>query len=83
MNGLGGVVHAVQYHSIDATTMTLWPSQDQANEEMWAEYKRRTSRPGLLEEEAAKERPPVAEPPAETTVRRGKLSENPQPEKDA
>jgi hypothetical protein len=57
--------------------MTLWPPQDQANEDMWAEYKRRTARPGLLEEEAAKQT--STEPPQ----RRGRVSENPQPEKDA
>jgi hypothetical protein len=61
--------------------MTLWPPQDQANEGMWAEYRRKTARPGLLEEEAAAQA--AQQPPAETPQRRGRVSENPQPEKDA
>lgn len=76
--------HAVQYHSIDAIAMTLWPPQDQADQDMWAEYKRRTARPGLLEEEAAaKPQPPAAEPPTANTPRRGRLPENPQSLTDA
>lgn len=66
--------------------MTLWPPQAQADEDMWAMYKRRTARPGLLEEEAAeraKQQPPAPEPSTETPQRRGRVSENPQPEKDA
>ena len=85
---VGSGVRAVQYHSIDTMTMTLWPPQDQANSEMWAEYKRKTARPGLLEEEAAKqaELQALAAPPSEPveiTPRRGRLSETPQPVKDA
>lgn len=61
--------------------MTLWPPEDQANEDMWAEYIRKTARPGSLGEEAAKQA--EQQPPADTTQRRGRVSENPQPEKDA
>jgi hypothetical protein len=61
--------------------MTLWPAQEQASEDMWDEYKRRTARPGLLEEEAAAQAD--QQPPAESPQRRGRVSENPQPEKDA
>jgi hypothetical protein len=65
-------------------TMTLWPPQKQADDEMWETYKRRTARPGLLEEEAAAERAKLPQPSTgEISSRRGKLSENPQPEKDA
>jgi hypothetical protein len=66
--------------------MTLWPPQEQANEDMWGEYIRKTARPGLLEEEAAAQldqQPPDPEPPTETPQRRGRVSETPQPEKDA
>jgi hypothetical protein len=67
--------------------MTLWPPQEQANDEMWGEYLRKTARPGLLEEmEAAAQagqQPPAPEGPTETPQRRGRVSENPQPEKDA
>jgi hypothetical protein len=62
--------------------MTLWPPQDQADEDMWAEYKRRTARPGLLEEEAAAEQAKQQQA-GESPQRRGRVSENPQPEKDA
>jgi hypothetical protein len=62
-------------------TMTLWPPQDQADEDVWAKYRRRTARPRLLEEEAAAEQ--VKQQAVEPPTRRGRVSENPQPEKDA
>ena len=62
-------------------TMTLWPPQDQADEDMWAEYRRRTARPGAVAQEAAEQAKPQA--PVEPPQRRGRVSENPQPEKDA
>lgn len=71
--------------ALDAKTMTLWPHQEQADQDMWAEYEQRTARPSLLAEKAAAaEAAKQAEQPStETPPRRGRVSENPQPEKDA
>jgi len=66
--------------ALHKTTVTLWPNQDQADAEMWAEYKRRTASPRQLEEEEAEQ---ANLQPPETTQRRGRVSGTPQPEKDA
>lgn len=64
-------------------TMTLWPHQEQADEKMWSAYRRRTARPGAVEQEAAKQQPAEQQPAEQPPQRRGRVSENPQPEKDA